>query len=253
MHLRILAPSQKFATVISMSFQRVTVQTTKKNSTQTADTVASRVDVSGKTAKSTSSFQPRRGSFSEGSPTNLEQNNTESMNQNLSQKSRRSEGKDMPKFATKKVITLAIAGAVVFGIVTGGAGAFISRQTSTSQVASDSTGTETSVIPDSAVKVGAVFGVSDQSTFSDDTEGVIILGGLAGEGSHTLLRPGGVSQNVYLTSSVVDLGQFENMRVRIWGETFKGQKAGWLMDVGRVEVMELGAELPEWYQKQQGQ
>jgi hypothetical protein len=34
------------------------------------------------------------------------------------------------------------------------------------------------------------------------------------------------------------------MNVKVWGETFKGQKAGWLMDVGRVKVMEVNAQPP---------
>lgn len=34
----------------------------------------------------------------------------------------------------------------------------------------------------------------------------------------------------------------------IWGETFKGQKAGWLMDVGRVEVVNTSATKPSWYE-----
>lgn len=100
-----------------------------------------------------------------------------------------------------------------------------------------------------AVKVGAVFGVPDEKTFRDEVDGVLIKGGIAGEGSHTLLREGGISQNVYLTSSVVDLDQFENMKVKVWGETFKGQKAGWLMDVGRLEVSELSATKPSWYKE----
>jgi hypothetical protein len=100
-----------------------------------------------------------------------------------------------------------------------------------------------------AVKVGAVFGVPDEKTFRDEVDGVLIKGGIGGEGSHTLLREGGVSQNVYLTSSVVDLDQFENMKVKVWGETFKGQKAGWLMDVGRLEVSQLDATKPSWYKE----
>lgn len=99
------------------------------------------------------------------------------------------------------------------------------------------------------IQVGAVFGVPDEETFRDDAEGVLIKGGIAGEGSHTLLRPGGKSQNVYLTSTVVDLDQFENMKVHVWGETFKAQRAGWLMDVGRLEVLELAAEKPSWYKE----
>ncbi|MCB9813019.1 MAG: hypothetical protein H6772_01300 [Pseudomonadales bacterium] len=93
------------------------------------------------------------------------------------------------------------------------------------------------------VKVGDVFGSSSES-FKDSAEGYLEVGGLEGEGSHKLLRPGGISQTVYLTSSVTDLNELAGMDVKVWGETFKGQKAGWLMDVGRVEVLKLDAESP---------
>lgn len=94
------------------------------------------------------------------------------------------------------------------------------------------------------VKVGDVFGVPDEKTFRDQAEGVLVKGGVDGEGSHHLMRPGGVSQNVYLTSSIMDLDLFIDHKVKLWGETFSAQKAGWLMDVGRVEISELNAEKP---------
>lgn len=86
-------------------------------------------------------------------------------------------------------------------------------------------------------KAKEVVGVSGKKNFKDKVEGVLKEGGVDGEGSHHLERPGGVSQNVYLTSSTVDLSEFENKRVRVHGETFSGEKAGWLMDVGLVEVL----------------
>jgi hypothetical protein len=96
------------------------------------------------------------------------------------------------------------------------------------------------------LKVGDIVGVDEKSgNFTDTAEGVLDKGGLNGEGSHKLLRPGGKSQTVYLTSSVIDLDQFIGHRVKIWGETFAGQKVGWLMDVGRVQVLELNAPTPE--------
>lgn len=94
------------------------------------------------------------------------------------------------------------------------------------------------------IKTGDVFGSPDASTFKDMAEGYLEAGGLDGEGSHQLLRPGGESQTVYLTSSVTDLDKFVGMEVKIWGETFKAQKAGWLMDVGRVEILNTKAEAP---------
>ena len=85
---------------------------------------------------------------------------------------------------------------------------------------------------------GTLVGVADKETFRDSAEGTLEKGGINGEGSHHLVRPGGESQNVYLTSSIIDLDQFENRKVKVWGETFAAQKAGWLMDVGRLEVLE---------------
>ncbi len=80
-------------------------------------------------------------------------------------------------------------------------------------------------------------GVLDKKQFPDDAEGTLKEGGIDGEGNYHLVRPGGESQNVYLTSSIVDLSQFVGKKVRVWGQTFAGEKAGWLMDVGYVEVL----------------
>lgn len=82
-------------------------------------------------------------------------------------------------------------------------------------------------------------GVKDASTFKDTATGKIIAndGKITTEGTYILTR-GDVSQNVYLTSSVVDLSKYEGKRVQVWGETFAGQKAGWLMDVGRIKVVQ---------------
>lgn len=90
----------------------------------------------------------------------------------------------------------------------------------------------------SGIKKGTIFGSDDTKTFRDITEGTLERGGIDGEGSHHLVRPGGESQNVYLTSSIIDLDQFIGRKIKVWGETNKAQKAGWLMDVGRVEVLD---------------
>jgi hypothetical protein len=96
----------------------------------------------------------------------------------------------------------------------------------------------------SGVKIGDIVGVQDEGTFKDSAEGVLADGGVNGEGSHHLLRAGGPSQNVYLTSSIVDLNLFTGHKIKVWGETFAAQKAGWLMDVGRVKVLEINAVPP---------
>jgi len=81
-------------------------------------------------------------------------------------------------------------------------------------------------------------GIVDKKTFKDKAEGLLKEGGIDGEGSFHLERPGGESQNVYLTSTTVDLSKFVGKKVRVWGETFTAEKAGWLMDVGLVEVLQ---------------
>ncbi len=81
-------------------------------------------------------------------------------------------------------------------------------------------------------------GVADKKTFRDQAEGVLKEGGIDGEGSFHLERPGGPSQNVYLTSSTVDLSKYVGKKVRVYGETFAAEKAGWLMDVGLVEIIQ---------------
>lgn len=94
------------------------------------------------------------------------------------------------------------------------------------------------VVEESNISVGAEFGGKDSSMFKDNAVGVIESGGIDGEGTHKLIREGGPSQTVYMTSSVLSLDQFIGRKVQIWGETFKAQKAGWLMDVGRLKVLE---------------
>lgn len=83
---------------------------------------------------------------------------------------------------------------------------------------------------------GKTFGSDDLETFKDTAEGKLEEGGIEGEGQYHLVRPGGDSQNVYLTSSLVDLSQFVGRKIKVWGQTQAAQHAGWLMDVGRVEV-----------------
>jgi hypothetical protein len=81
-------------------------------------------------------------------------------------------------------------------------------------------------------------GINNPAALKDTAEGVLDEGGISGEGTHHLTRPGGVSQNVYLTSSVIDLQSFVGKKVQVWGLTVAGKKAGWLMDVGKVKVLQ---------------
>lgn len=152
-----------------------------------------------------------------------------------------SKNSDMTK-KTKKLLIIISLFAIAAGTATGyggyklngksGGGIGKSNSEPLQQVAGDS------------VKAGDVFGVQDSDTFKDSAEGYLEKGDADGEGSHKLLREGGDSQTVVLTSSVTDLDKLVGMEVKVWGETFKAQKAGWLMDVGRVEIVNPKGEAP---------
>jgi hypothetical protein len=89
-----------------------------------------------------------------------------------------------------------------------------------------------------AKKTANEAGLADEKTFRDSAEGVLEEGGINGEGTHHLVREGGSSQNVYLTSTVIDLQSFVGKKVTVWGETISAKKAGWLMDVGKIKVVD---------------
>ncbi len=88
-----------------------------------------------------------------------------------------------------------------------------------------------------SIKTEKTVGIVDKKTFKDSAEGILKEGGIDGEGNFHLERPGGESQNVYLTSTTVDLSFYVGKKVRVWGQTFSSEKAGWLMDVGLVEIL----------------
>lgn len=93
------------------------------------------------------------------------------------------------------------------------------------------------VISKEEIKKNAEFGVKDPGK-ADTAIGVVEKGGIDGEGTHKLLREGGPSQNIYMTSSVLDLDSFVGLKIQIWGETMKAQKAGWLMDIVKVKIVD---------------
>lgn len=111
-----------------------------------------------------------------------------------------------------------------------GIGFFLSKQSG-----SITTSTTKQISDTKAVRT---LGIDDKKTFKDSAEGILKEGGIGDEGSYHLVRPGGDSQNVYLTSSTVDLSQVIEKKIRVWGQTNTSQKAGWLMDVGYVEVLQ---------------
>lgn len=144
--------------------------------------------------------------------------------------------------STKKMAVTLGAVVVVAGILTGFGLHKLQSKLGSSTLPADEQ--PMSQVAGEKINNGDIFGSADAETFKDSAQGYLEAGGIEGEGSHKLLRPGGDSQTVYLTSSITDLDKFVSMEIKIWGETFKAQKAGWLMDVGRVEVIETESEAP---------
>lgn len=81
-------------------------------------------------------------------------------------------------------------------------------------------------------------GALDPKVKYDNATGILKEGGIGNEGTHHLERDGGPSHFVYLTSSVIDLESFVGKKVEVWGETLASKKAGWLMDVAKVQVVQ---------------
>lgn len=135
---------------------------------------------------------------------------------------------DGSKKSLSKQIYIGGAVIIIAGILTG----YILSSSLSKGNLSSSVGTK-----DGQTGSGKSVGSADTKTFPDSAEGDLEAGGINGEGTHKLIRPGGDNQTVYLTSSVLDLNQFVGKKVKIWGQTFSAKKAGWLMDVGRVEVL----------------
>ncbi len=123
-----------------------------------------------------------------------------------------------------KVLGIVLVVALVAGVGTG----FALASTQSASPAAIITGT-----PDKAESAH-----QDTQTFKDFAEGKITKkpeakAGTYSEGTHLLVRDGAVP--VALTSSVVDLSLYEEKKVKVYGETQKAIKEGWLMDVGKVE------------------
>lgn len=148
------------------------------------------------------------------------------------------QNQDLMSKKTKKAFLIICSIAILTGIMTG-FGAFKLKNKDMAQTEVQNVTTDSNKI-----KNGDVFGVQDKDTFLDNATGYLEKGGIEGEGSHKLLREGGVSQTVALTSSVVDLDKLTGMEVKLYGETNKAEKAGWFMDVGRVEVVNIEAQAP---------
>jgi hypothetical protein len=135
---------------------------------------------------------------------------------------------EIPQTKTSPKLFIIGVVVVILGLFSG---YFLSK---TSSKKTSNNNTTTAAMVDTAKVVGS----NDTKTFSDVATGKLEKGGIKGEGTHHLTRPGGISQTVYLVSSIVDLDQFDGKQVEVNGQTLKGRQAGWLMDVGRIKILE---------------
>ena len=96
---------------------------------------------------------------------------------------------------SKKTITTKTIAAIVLIVTLGVLTGFLLSRSLVKQSITPSEVTQT----DTGQKK-LVVGSSDTKTFRDSAEGTLDAGGVNGEGTHRLIRPGGESQTVYLTS-----------------------------------------------------
>jgi len=135
-------------------------------------------------------------------------------------------------FLRKSTITLALA-VVFLGSLTG---VFFAKRPA-QKLTSPLGGSEA---VETEIGKGATVGSEDKQTFRDHATGVIEKNKADGktEGTHRLIREGGESQTAYLISSVVDLDSYIGKKVEVWGETNQSRKVSWLMDIGRIKILE---------------
>lgn len=137
------------------------------------------------------------------------------------------------------IITIAV---VLAGVASGWGVSRVTAGTSSKTTASSP---ETRIEADAGnLEEGKVYGEQQPADDWDKVEGFLVAGGLDGEGSHHILREGGPTRTVYVTSSYIDLDPFVGHQVEVQGETYAAQKAAWLMDVGLVKVVKLDATPP---------
>jgi hypothetical protein len=144
---------------------------------------------------------------------------------------------DFDKENVKSAFTPKVIAFLFVVIIVGVLGGYLLAGKNSGSITMGGTKTGSGNSGSASVASGTVVGSNDTATFKDTAQGTLREGGIDGEGAFHLERTGGVSQNVYLTSSIVDLSKFVGKNIKVWGQTQKAQHAGWLMDVGRVEVL----------------
>lgn len=152
---------------------------------------------------------------------------------------KKSEPHDIPivkEFTTmKETSTNPILPIIIIAIAIIISGAFTGYILANTTGRGASSGKTTNALGDLLDSVGRC----DSKTPCDDQspEGILREGGTeGGDGTHYLERPGGESQNVYLTSATLPLDDYVGKEVKVWGQTFAAETAGWFMDVAKLEL-----------------
>lgn len=135
-----------------------------------------------------------------------------------------------PSSFPKKTLIILAASAVTIVAAGSLTGYFLSRRNITSSSTTGSTTKE--------VRTDKEVGSLDTKTFRDSAQGKLEKGSFKGEGTHKLILDNNPKNAAYLISSIVDLDEFVGKRVEVWGETIKAQHVPWLMDVGRVKILD---------------
>jgi hypothetical protein len=135
--------------------------------------------------------------------------------------------KDLPIDNNAKVKIIATGLLVVFtGVATGWVLSGVSAQ--------NGGPAPTANVSENPESVGEV----DESVFADTAQGELREGGIEGEGTHYLDTGFGPEKYVYLLSTVLNLDSFVGKKVEVSGQTLAAEHAGWLMDVGRIKVIQ---------------
>lgn len=139
------------------------------------------------------------------------------------------EGKLLHKLALSSKFPQILIGLIILTTILGiGTGYFLSQTNKSSSTNLSDNTTEKVKNPQRDAKTFRDFAQGKLEKKPEPKNGVEYS-----EGTHLLVRENAVP--VALTSSVVDLSLYEGKNVKVFGETQKAIKEGWLMDVGKVE------------------
>lgn len=84
-------------------------------------------------------------------------------------------------------------------------------------------------------------GVQDENLSRDCAQGILEANDPADkntEGSHHLIREGGPSKTLHMTSSVLALDDYVGKKVEVCGETLDSKRVAWFMDVVRLKLLQ---------------